>query len=504
MENKLLLGIDLGTTALKAVVFDYHGKQIAETGVEYSLESPAPDFVEADPEVYWSSLKAALKEAGQSCNLNDITGIGFSSQGETMLFMDKDGKPLRRAIVWMDNRAKEEAKLLQERFTNERCYKTCGQVSFEPCWPASKVLWVRKNEPEIFKKTDRIILLEDYIIYRMTGRYVSECSLLTSTSYWDITTKKYWPEMLETIGITERQLPEIRESGEAVGTLLPEVARELGLSADAVVCTGALDQAAGAIGAGNLREGMFSENIGAALAICAVTKTLTYDPNGAMPVHYFALPDTYMMHTFTSGGMNLRWFRDNFCRLEITVGEMTGKSAFALLDAEAAKAPAGCDGIIMMPHLAGSMAPDMNSDAKGVFYGFSLNHRKPHFVRAIMESLGFILKRNLDALEAMGIHVDEIRSLGGGARSDFWNQIKADVTGRRLVTVRCKEAASLGAAVLAGKALNVFDSVTSACESMVAIDHIYEPNPANRTVYDNAYIKYKKLFKDLTEMFAMN
>lgn len=499
----LLLGIDLGTTALKAVVFDYHGNQVADSGIEYSLESPSPDFVEVAPEVYWDSVKAALAQLGQQCNLKDVTAIGFSAQGETMFFMDENGQPLRKAIVWMDNRAKEEAAFLQKKFTNEVCYQKCGQISFEPCWPASKVLWVKKNEPDVFARTKKVILIEDYIIYRMSGIYVSECSLLTSTTYWDITSKQYWPEMLETIGLTEDQLPEIRESGEQVGPLLPQVADELGLSAGAMVCTGALDQAAGAIGVGNIREGLFSENIGAAMAICALTPKLTYDPNGAMPVHYFPLPDRYMMHTFTSGGMNLRWFRDQFCQIEMATEDLAGVSAFALLDKEAAQAPAGCDGMIMLPHLSGSMAPDMNSNAKGVFYGFSLGHKKAHFTRAIMEALGFILMRNLDALEEMGISVSEIRSLGGGARSDFWNQLKADMTGRRLITMQCKEAASLGAAILAGKALGVFGTIEDACGDMVQIDRVYEPNDTYREVYDNAYIKYKKLFQDLTEIFEL-
>jgi xylulokinase len=157
----------------------------------------------------------------------------------------------------------------------------------------------------------------------------------------------------------------------------------------------------------------------------------------------------------------------------------------------------------MLPHLSGSMAPDVNSNAKGVFYGFSLGHRKPHFVRAIMESLGYVLMRNIEALSGMGIEVKEVRSLGGGARSDVWNQIKCDVIGREIVTLKCKEAASLGAAILAGKAAGVFESVPEACERMIAVDRRYVPNPENRAVYEQGYRKYKKLFRDLTEMFDM-
>lgn len=171
--KSLLLGIDLGTTALKAVVFDYHGNQIADSGIEYSLESSGPDFVEVDPEVYWDSLKAALSQLNQQCNLKEVTAIGFSAQGETMFFMDENGQPLRKAIVWMDNRAKEEAVFLREKFTNDVCYQTCGQISFEPCWPASKVLWVKKHEPDIFNRTKKVILIEDYFIYRMSGIYGS-------------------------------------------------------------------------------------------------------------------------------------------------------------------------------------------------------------------------------------------------------------------------------------------------------------------------------------------
>lgn len=497
----LLMGIDLGTTALKTVIFDEQGRQVAEASVEYSLHTPQPDFVEANPEIYWLSLKKALNAMREQCNLLQVSAIGFSAQGETMFFLDAEGRPLRNAIVWMDNRAKAQAKALEDRFGNDACYQTTGQLSFEPCWPASKVLWVRENEPGIFARTHRIVLIEDYMILRMTGECVSEGSLLTSTAYWNLGNRAYWPEMLDFLGIDAAMLPGICESGEPVGTMLPHVAEELGLSPGVLVATGALDQAAGAIGVGNVREGLFSENIGAAMAICAVTRNLKFDSNRQMPAHYFPLPNTYMMHSFTSGGMNLRWFRDVFCQIEAETAALTRGSSYDYLSMEAATASPGCDGLLMLPHLAGSMAPDMNANAKGVFYGFTLHHRKAHFVRAIMESLGYVLMRNLEALEDMDIRVDEIRSLGGGARSDVWNQIKSDITGRRLITVKCKEAASLGAAILAGKAMGLYASVEEACKGMVFVDRVYEPNAAHRDAYDQGYFRYKQLFRDLTEMF---
>lgn len=499
--EKLILSIDLGTTAIKTALFNYNGLLCADATVEYELLTPKTNWVEVPSQVYLDSLKMALAEMEESASLMEIAAIGFSAQGETLFFMDENGVPLRNAIIWMDNRAVAEAEMLRSKFGDELCYKVTGQVSFEPCWPASKVLWVKNNEPEIFQKTKYFLLIEDYIIAYMTGKFVTEGSLLTSTEYWDIRTKEYWPEMLNVLDIDESRLPAIMESGEPVGKILPEIAKELGISEDAIVCTGCLDQAAGAIGVGNIKPGIFSENIGAALAICVPVKELIYAPNRSMPIHYFAVPDTYMLHTFTTGGMALRWFRDVFCGEEIHAAELLDDDAYNLLSKEAELVPPGSEGLIMLPHLNGSMAPDMNTNAKGVFYGFTMKHKKRHFIRAIMESVGYMIRRNLDVLAEMGIEVNQLRSLGGGSKSDIWNSIKADITHKELVLMDCKEAACLGAAVLAGKATGVFSDLESACNNMLHIKKIYTPNPENEKRYDYMYESYKKLFGDLTEMF---
>ena len=499
-----IIGLDLGTTALKIAIFDQDGRSMGVSTQEYQLITPEVNYVEEDLEVYWDSFKkglgALLEETG--ADPASIVALAMSAQGETLAFLDEEGRPLRNAIVWLDNRAQAQADELRRALGgDEVCYRRTDQVSFEACWPASKILWVRENEPEIFARTAKFLLLEDYFIYRMCGRYVAEGSLLCSTTYWDINTKKYWPEMLQVLGIREDQLPEIRESGETVAPLLPEIARELGLTTDLMVCTGALDQAAGAMGVGNVREGMISENIGAALAICVPVDKPVFDPNRQMPLHYFPLPDTYMIHTFTNGGMTLRWFRDVFCQAELDVGGLSGTDAYDIIGREAAQAPPGSDGLILLPHLAGSLAPDVKSSAKGVFYGFTLLHKKGHFARAIMESLAYIVRRNLEALESMGIRVSEIRSLGGGSKSPVWNQIKADVLGCKLMTMTTKEAACLGAAILAGKAVGLFPSVQEAVEGMSHVKEEYFPDPEVKPVYDRCFAGYKDLFKSLDGMF---
>lgn len=502
---KLLIGLDLGTTALKIALFNSTGELLAVSTQEYSLLTPRVNFVEEDVEVYWKAFSDGLQDIKTQYAISpgDSIALAISAQGETMICIDENGHPLRNAIVWMDNRAEEEAKEMVAHFGNDTCYKVTGQVSFQPCWPAAKILWLRKNEPELFKRVNKFLLIEDYFIYRMTGLFATEGSLVCSSAYWDITKKVYWSEMLEFIGIKESQLAPVRESAEVVGKMLPEISRELGLGSEVTICTGALDQAAGAIGVGNIHEGMFSENIGSALAICVPVTKPTFDPNGKMPLHYFAVPNMYMMHTFTTGGMALRWFRDKFCQNEMAVGELTCSDSYDLLGKEAETVPAGCEGLSMLPHLSGSLAPDVNAKAKGVWFGFTLKHTKAYFVRAIMESLGYILQRNIDTLADMGIEVKEIRSLGGGSKSPIWSQIKADITGKRLMTMKSKEAACLGVAILAGKATGVFDSIDSAVESMMDVKATFEPNPDNKEVYAKGYQMYCKLFRDLKDSFDL-
>lgn len=505
--EEYILGIDMGTTSMKAAVYDHSGTQKASAVVEYSLLTPATNIVEVEPETYMNAIRGCMDIIRSKGNVDtkQITVVGFSVQGETLIFTDTEGKPLRNAIVWMDNRAGAQADKLRDAFGNKLCYEITGQVSFEACWPAAKVLWVKENEPEIFEKTGKILLLEDYIIYLLTGKYVAEGSLLTSTEYWDIRTKKYWTEMLDFIGITEDHLPEIKESGETVGTVIPEMAEILGISPEALITTGCLDQAAGAIGVGNIKPGIFSENIGAALAICVPTSKLTYDPNQLMPVHYFATPDTYMMHTFTTGGMCLRWFRDGFCQPEIDMAELTGIDAYDLINREVEKVPAGSDGLITLPHLQGSMAPDVNLNAKGVFYGATLQHKKPHFARSIMESLGYIICRNLEAIESMGLEVNQIRTMGGGSKSDIWSQIKADITGKTLnITYSSQDTACLGAAILAGTAAGIFESIDSAANNMIKIKKSFIPDMENHKIYQKQYKKWKMLFNALTELYNVD
>ncbi len=499
-----ILSLDLGTSAIKTALFNEKGGLVASSNQEYTLLTPTALSVEMEVETYWKAFKAGVREVLQKSGINSdsIRAIGISAQGETLIPVDNSGNPLRNAIVWMDNRAQDEADELQKAFQNSDIYGITGQVSIVPTWPASKILWMKKNEPDLFARVSKYLLIEDYFIYRLTGKFAAEGSLLCSTVFWDITTKEYWSDMLDYLGITKEQLPEIHESGDVVGPVKENVADETGLSSKTVVCTGVLDQAAGAIGVGNVEPGVFSESTGSALAIVSTVDKPVFDPLKRMPCHYHGMPDTYMAHTFTTGGMVLKWFRDKFCENEIIVGDRSGIDAYELMSLAAAEVAPGADGLVMLPHLQGAMAPENDPKAKGVFYGVTLAHNRAHFTRAIMEGIAFILRKNIEVIEELGIPVNEIRSLGGGAKSPFWSQLKADVTGKTVIVTDNEEEACLGAAIVAGAGIGMFQNLKEASRRMVTVKERYEPNHTNKEIYDVVYSKYIELYASLKSMFA--
>ena len=503
-----VLGVDLGTTAVKVALFDRNGRAAAACTREYSLSTPSPLIVELEVELYWRAFREGvvrvMADAGVAPQV--VRCLGISAQGETLIAVDRNGQALRRAIVWMDNRAQQESDWLAGHFTNETIHRVTGQVSMLPMWPAAKILWLRRNQPAVFDATRKFLLIEEYFILRLTGRAASEGSLLCSTTYWDLHTRRYWKDMLGVLGIDEERLPEIREPGEAIAPIDPPVARELGLSPETIVATGALDQAAGAIGVGNIRSGIFSECTGSNVAVVALVDKPTIDPNRQLPCFYYGLPGKYMMHAFSmTGGMLMRWFRDHFFEHEMLAAGVAGHDPYESMTAMAARVPPGAAGLVLLPHFQGAGPPESNPGARGVLYGLSLHHTKAHFVRAIMESIAMIVRRMIDAVEATGIRVHEVRSLGGGANSELWCQIKADVTGRPVFTMKnTQDAACLGAALLAGAATGVWPSVEEAVASIVQIDRRFDPEPGNRDVYERGYSVYGTMYSRLEPLFADN
>lgn len=503
-RGPLLIGLDLGTTALKCAAYTVDGALVASSTREYALLTPSANVVEVAPSTYWSEFVEAVHEllAHPDVEAAQVRALGISAQGETLIPVRSDGVPARNAIVWLDSRALVESDELAARFGEQELYEVTGQPSMLPTWPAAKVLWIARHEPEIFDRTATFLLIEDYFLGRMTGEAVAEGSLLTSTCYWDFRTRTYWPEMLGVLGLDEDRLPPIVEPGTAVGRLLPAVAAELGLPETTVICAGALDQACGAIGAGAASPGGFSENTGAAVALCATLSEARLDPERRMPCHYHGVPGTYMFHTFTSGGVVLKWFRDQFAAPELTVAAELGIDAYELLGREAATVAAGSEGLVMIPHLQGAMAPENNGEARGALVGLTLRHGRAHVARAILESISYVIRRNIEVLETLGMQIPEIRSLGGGSRSRIWKQIEADVAGRPVAVTEQEEAATLGAAILAGVGVGLYADAPEAARQMVRVRETFDPDPRLVGRYDEYYAVYQETYQALCPVYT--
>ena len=493
MDNalKYFMALDAGTSSVKAALFDGSGRQIAVDSKEYELEKPAPETVEVDPEVYWMAAEKAIKSVIEKSEVSpqDILSIGVTSQGETLITLDQEGKPLRKAIVWLDNRAVSEAKEISANFAVNEVYKITGQQEIVPGWTASKILWIRNNEPEVFKKAAKFVMVADYLIYKLTGNFISDHALNPSTLYYNLKTGDWWDEMLDFLNIRRDQLPKLYFSGHSAGT----VNANIGLSPKTTVVTAPIDQIAGAVGAGNLGPGMITETTGSALAICAACPAPVYDPQKRVGLYRHATQEDYVLLPWVPvAGMIFRWFRDEF----------GGCKSYLELEQEAENIEPGANGLLLIPHLAGAFSPEINPDAKGIFYGFSLGHTRGHFVMSLFESVAFMLRENIEMLEELEVPVDKICSLGGGAQSDFWMQLKANVLNRELLTVETKEATCLGTAVLAAVGARYYESVQEAVSKMIKFEKSFTPEKSAAEKYNTIYKKYIDLNKKLLPTFG--
>ncbi len=500
----LLLGLDVGTTSVKAGLFEESGRRVSSGAREYRIQHPFPDRAELDPETYWSASVAAIRQAfaESGADPRQLAAIAVSSQGETVVPVDANGAPLGPALVWLDNRADAEARGLAERFGDAEVYDRTGVPSVNPTWTAPKIMWWRRNEPELFERARRFLLVEDFILHRLTGRFVSDGGIQCTTMLYDIRSHGWWDEMLEAVGIESGRLPELVRPGSVVGHLSAAAATALGLPSSVRVVAGGMDQGAGAVGVGNVDGGAISESTGGALTVQASVERHGLDATRQTPVYVHSAPDRYLYcPVCPTGGMALTWFRDQFGGEEVARAAGQGRSAYDLLTELAAKAPAGSEGLTMLPHLMGAFSPEYDPKATGVFYGFTLHHGKPHFVRAVLESVAFMLRKNLELLAGAGAAASEIRSHGGGARSALWNQIKADVCGLPVVTLEGEDAAVRGDAMMAGVATGTFSTLLEASAAMVVAEARYEPDPATRGVYDAAYRRYGRLFEALQPIF---
>ena len=455
----------MGTTSVKTAVFTEELVEKIKLTADYTLEAKG-DIIEFAAEEYWNIVKGEIEKVLAELS---VDALAIDTQCETLILTDEDGNPTRKAIVWLDNRATKEAADIESHFGRERVYEVTGQPEITATWPACKLLWVKRNEPDVWERTKKVFLLEDYILYKMTGKFITEKTLQSSTIYFDISSGKWWDEMLDFIGVSADMLPALLDSGVCVGEYK-------GIK----VATGAMDQVSGAIGAGIVKEGVVSEMTGTTMVIFTPSRSVPpYNPESIVPCHYNYDGKYCLLSWSPTAGMALKWFKNALCE----------SYSFRELDELAEKVNPGSDGVTFLPYLCGSTMPKYNPEARGSFTGLTTEHSRPHFVRAVMESVSCMLKSNLDYL---GLDVKEIRAMGGGAMSPLWCQIKADMTKERLVTLKNKETACLGGAILAGVAVGAFPSVEAAAD-LIDVDKTYEPTDTDYTECYERFCKYDAL-----------
>lgn len=497
MAKKYYLGVDIGTTAIKAALFDEDGRKILHHAQEYELLKPSAQRVEQIPSVYWETFKTCVKKVmtGSGVDPEQVQAFAMDSSAETIVFLDENMEPLDNFYVWMDNRATEEADKINAYFTPKQITHATGQTPIDPVYPATKILWFRKNKPELFRRISMMLMCDDYLLWHLCKKKVSHGSSWCTSYLWDITKKHWWPEMLDYLQIRPDQLPEILECGTSVGTILPEIADELGLPHHLLLVMGGQDQSSGAIGVGNVVPGIFSESTGGALMVCTTTNQPVFDEKGCIPCNYSDMKDVYIIQGGAKGGILMRWLRDTLCEEEIQRERDGEGNAYDLMDRLAAAVPAGAEGLFLLPWFGGAGNPHRDLYGRGVLYGLSLGHTRGHIIRAFMEALACNITKIIEYTEELtGVKVTQVRSLGGGSLSPLWCQIKADVMGRQVVTMKnTQDAACLGAAIIAGYGAGAWDSIADTAMKFAQIDKVYDPNPDNRKVYDQLLKKYDLL-----------
>ncbi len=469
--SKNLLGVDFGTTALKACLFDENGNLLCSESASYKLITKG-DFIEFDANEFFNVFITTVSKITDKYK---VDAMSVDTQGETLIVLDENGKPLTNAIIWLDNRASKEAKDFEDYFTAEKIYNLTGQAETLAGYPAPKIAWLKNNAPEIFNRADKFLLLEDYILYRLTGKFVASRSLYSSSLLMNVHTGEYISEVLDYLGISTKNLPTLYESGTLIGEYN-------GIK----IATSALDQIAGITGAGVVETGVISETTGTALAVSALTTELPPYYKGLKVSAYYVSKGVYclLMWSPTAGAV-LEWLKKNFC-------EGLG---FNEINELASKVEEGAEGLKCIPYLCGTVMPNNVPNAKGVFYGLELKHERAHFIRAVMEAVAYNIKTFVDYL---GVSATEIRAMGGGANSKLWCEIKASVLGKNVITLCQNETACLGSAVFSGIAIGVYENTINATQKLVAKNLCYAPKQTN---YDKLYKEYKLIEDKLLETF---
>ena len=486
--------LDLGTTGCRTYIFDLGGVIIASDYQEWESFYPTPSYVEQDANVWWESIKktieAAIKKSG--IDKTEIVSLSVTNQRETIVPVDKEGNPLHNALVWQDRRTTDQVEFIKNKIGIDKIYKTTG-LTIDPYFSATKILWFKDNKPEIYQKTHKFLLVSDFIICKLTGQYITDFSNASRTMLFDINKLRYADSVASEMELDLDKMPDPVKSGVDIGEIVTD---ETDFDKKTLVITGAGDQQSAALGVGVVSPGEIKCTTGTGSFILAYLKEPNFDPEKRVLCSCHAIPGAWVQEAsiFTSGA-SLRWFRDEIGHAECMTAE-EGQDPYELIDIEAQKSPMGANGLLFIPHLVGAGAPHWNPYAKGILFGLSLGHKRKDLYRAVFEGVAYEIKKNIEVFKELGIEPRELLLTGGGARSDLWNQIYADVLGITCVRNINEEATSLGAAILAASGAGLFPDISKAAESLCKVDKKWLPNE-NRQAYYSKIYKFSSDFYDL-------
>lgn len=498
-----LLGIDLGTSGTKTVLFDFIGNTICSKTIEYPLYQPANGWAEQDPSDWWNAtcngIKYVLTKGGISAS--EIAGIGLSGQMHGLVMIDKNGDVLRNSIIWCDQRTTKECEQMNKIVGKKRIIEITANPALTG-FTASKIIWVQNNEPEVYEKCAHILLPKDYIRFKLTGEFATEMSDASGMQLMDISKRCWSDEILYKLNIDKSKLGKLYESIDVTGKIHREAAELTGLSMGTIVVGGAADNSAAAIGTGTVREGDAFTTIGTSGVIYAISNDVSIDLKGRVHTFCSAIPNKWTVMSCTlSAGFSLKWLRDTCCYKEIIEAERLGIDPYIIMDRLAEKVKPGAGGLVYLPYLMGERSPHPDPYCRGVFFGLSASHNRANMIRSVMEGVAFSQRECVDIFREMGVSIENMTACGGGGRSPVWRQILSDMYRCPVSTIKTDEGPAFGVAILAGVGAGVYDSVEKACDDLVCQKSIQYPNCSTQKVYDEYYKLYKKVYIDLQESF---
>ncbi len=498
-----LIGIDLGTSGVKSFLFDEDGNVVKDCSAEYPLSQPFPGWAEQDPEDWRRAVVGTLCSLTDNIDASKIAGIGLTGQMHGLVMLDKDNNVIRPAIIWCDNRTAEECQEITALVGAKRLMDITANPALAG-FTASKIMWVKKHEPQNWAKCCHILLPKDYIRFVLTGEYASDVSDASGMQLMDIKNRCWSEELLDILDINSSLLPTLYESPDRSGSITREISEITNIPHGTPVAAGAGDNAAAAIGSGVYQNGKAFATIGTSGVVFAHTDEMRVDESGRVHTFCCAVPGAYhVMGVTQAAGLSLRWFRDNFCRDEISVAENIGKDPYYLMDMAAEQSPPGCRGLVFLPYLMAERTPHLDPYCRGAFFGLSAAHTKADMIRSVMEGVMYSLKDCCGVLDEMGVLPEEIYMCGGGARSPLWKRMAADIFGLPIKTLSCQEGPALGAAILAGVCAGVYKSVADGCSRCVKVKETVPPTKNDKKQYEKAYDIYRALYPALKSIYRM-